>query len=60
MKETPKSCSCDQCRASKGNSRSPTKTLMKKAERAFRHTAKIALAQGEEYISIAPRTLRFG
>ena len=52
MKQTPKSCSCSQCKRGK-HSKSGHK-LMAYDERKFRHAQKIALAKGKNDISVAP------
>jgi hypothetical protein len=52
MKGTPKSCSCYACK--RGKSSSTQKFLMKKTERGFRHSQKIALKKGQENMSVAP------
>ena len=53
MKHTPKSCSCRICRL--GKATKAQKTMMKLAERAFRHAAKVALKSGrEELVLPAP------
>ena len=53
MKQTPKSCSCTQCRRGKGTKTG--KFFMKREERAFRHESKVALAKGNEVVGVAPR-----
>ena len=58
QKQTPKSCSCCQCKASKG--RKPVKHMMKLEERAFRHRQKVELSKsGGEYLA-APHGDRYG
>lgn len=52
MKMTPKSCSCNACR--RGKSNKSGKSILKSAERVYRHSSKIALAKGKEDITIAP------
>ena len=52
-KQTPKSCSCNQCL--RGKHTKAGHKLMKHDERAFRHEAKIALNKGAEEIGIAPK-----
>jgi type II secretory ATPase GspE/PulE/Tfp pilus assembly ATPase PilB-like protein len=58
MKQTVKSCSCTQCRYSKG--RKPVKELMKHEERAARHANKVAINRGIEDIFAAHRGGRYG
>jgi len=53
MKATPKSCSCSHC--SRGKHSSAGQQRMKYDERKFRHAAKIALKQGAEIFSPAPK-----
>ena len=53
QKQTPKSCSCGQCK--RGKHSKSGRCLMKLDERAFRHNAKIALNKGAEDIGIAPK-----
>jgi hypothetical protein len=53
QKQTPKSCSCSQCRY--GKRTKAGHCLMKLDERAFRHNAKIALNKGAEEIGVAPK-----
>lgn len=57
-KETPKSCSCHGCKASKGCK--GVQIIMKKEERAFRHARKIALNKHGDSYFIAPRGGRYG
>lgn len=52
MKMTPKSCGCKTCRIGKGSKGG--KSVIKSAERAYRHGAKILLAKGREDVSIVP------
>jgi len=52
-KQTPKSCSCRMCKRGKmtkaGNIR------MKHDERSFRHSAKVAIKKGIDFLGIAPK-----
>lgn len=52
MKMTPKSCGCNACR--RGKSSKGGKSVLKTAERVYRHSSKIALAKGKEDITVAP------
>jgi len=52
MKQTPKSCSCQQCKHGKGTKSG--KKEMKLDERAFRHQSNTALKRGTEDIPAAP------
>lgn len=45
-KQTPKSCSCSQCK--RGKSSRYGKKMMQHDERAFRHNQKIALSKEQE------------
>lgn len=54
MKMTPKSCSCTACK--RGKASKSQKLYMKKHERAFRHSNKIALNKGNEDFIIAPHS----
>ena len=58
MKATPKSCSCIQCKHSKGCR--PIKIIMKHEERAFRHNQKIALNKSDGLYDAAPHGARYG
>ncbi len=51
-KATPKSCSCQQCRRGKHGG---AKDIVKADERAYRHSMKIRLAEGNEDIMLAPK-----
>lgn len=51
-KQTPKSCSCQQCQRGKHSANGHF--FMKKVERAFRHAQKIALRLGRGGYSPAP------
>lgn len=52
QKQTPKSCSCSQCKRGKGTKSG--KELMKLDERAFRHNQKVALQKSNGDYSAAP------
>ena len=52
MKQTPKSCSCFQCK--RGKHSASGHVMMKADERSFRHAQKIALAKGKSDIGVAP------
>lgn len=52
MKMTPKSCGCTACRRGKGTKGG--KAVLKSAERAYRHNAKIQLTKGREDVGIVP------
>lgn len=58
MKATPKSCSCSQCKHSKGSR--CTKIMMKHGERSFRHAQKIALNKSNGLYDAAPHGPRYG
>jgi len=51
-KQTPKSCSCSQCR--RGKHTRSGRALIRYDERKFRHGCKIALKKGAEEIGIVP------
>jgi hypothetical protein len=51
-KQTPKSCSCSQCK--RGKHSKAGKISMKKDERAFRHGQKIALKKSSGNYDAAP------
>lgn len=53
MKQTPKSCSCSQCK--RGKHSKGGHEMMKHDERKFRHAQKVALNKGAEDISVAPK-----
>lgn len=55
-KQTPKSCSCFQCKAAKGN----MKHQMKLDERAFRHKQNQRIKFAHEDVEIATRGERYG
>lgn len=49
---TPKSCGCRSCR--RGKATKYGKEVLKSAERAYRHSVKIALGKGREDVSSVP------
>ena len=57
-KQTPKSCSCDQCKNSK--SKKGVQKYMKLEERAFRHNQKIKLEKSDGDYEAAPHGDRYG
>jgi hypothetical protein len=52
QKQTPKSCSCQNCK--RGKCTNSGKAEMKRDERAFRHNQKIALNKSNGDYSAAP------
>lgn len=51
-KQTPKSCSCEQCK--RGKASVSGKKKMKLDERAYRHRANQAVRSGKEDVLAAP------
>jgi len=51
-KQTPKSCSCSQCK--RGKHTASGHAMMKYDERSFRHAQKVALKKGTGNYSAAP------
>lgn len=52
VKQTPKSCSCRQCR--RGKHTPAGHYMMRSDERAYRHNAKISLQKGGEIFNAGP------